>query len=161
MSVYSDLRYKDKLKQEGHELIEEILSMGVHKNKSYRRMARVLRLPERQIHFSNTQTIKQLEEMITVLTNFRDDIKRHRPRKPIQYRPFKIVKNGVIIAKPKAEPKEKNEPRHKDQVLPRDQYLKAMAEMHASQLKSREPEGAAQEPESTLRRILKQIGVIH
>lgn len=186
MSIYRDIRYKDSLKHQGHELIEHIGRMGTHKITTYAWLARELGWTEERTHFSVPHTIEEYETMVGALKRFQSEILSRRRKKPWTRRQMMLRQRVVIIKSPKPptvvavlakERKKKVKKKNpfppssmkmnvgrKGETLPREEYLKAMQDLREArvQYKSHVVESAARPipQESALRRVLKHIRVI-
>ena len=162
MSVFSDIRYSDKLKHEGHDLIDDLVRMGVPRYKVYKRMAKVLRLSHQEAHFSAAGSIERLEQMVKMLRNYADHVSVHRTKNKL-IRPIlrpkkkKKQKKGFIEM---SQPTRKERRKGITQVLPREQMIQALAELKL--YKSVEHEGALRPAEelSPLQSVLQRIGVV-
>lgn len=162
MSVFKDIRYSDKLKHEGHDLIDDLVRMGVPRYRTYRRMAKVLRISEPEAHFGAAGSIERLEKMVSMLRNYHAHVESHM-RRPKLIRPVlkkKKQKKGVVQVGVAPVLTKKEKRKSSVVVLPREQMIQALAELKL--YKSVEHEGALRPVEefSPLHDILTRIGVV-
>ncbi len=64
------MRQGERLKMEGHHLIEQLIVLGEERDDIYRQMAKRLEIPSG--HFSHVDDLPTLIAMNMFLTNFRD-----------------------------------------------------------------------------------------
>lgn len=82
MSLARDIRYKDKLKHEGHDLIDALRRMGIPYAGCYRHLSRDLGWPEYRCHFQVPHTIEDYHMMVASLRRFHDTIQGTRRGNP-------------------------------------------------------------------------------
>lgn len=105
-----------ELKQEGHDLIDELILTGVTRSKVYNRMRKRLKRAPGKEHFGKMNTVAEAQEAVDLLAQW-------------------------MLDRVEAQERERNPPppkavRRRADTLPHDQYLKAMEELrkHRAQL---------------------------
>lgn len=137
MSIYAEIKYKDSLKHQGHDLIDELVELGIKKDRIYKNMAKRLRVPLEQAHFSNVDKIERLEIMVRMLTSYRDHILARRPTIKVYLVKKKKKKHTSIVATAKPDPPKIPGPQGKhetyesrrENMLSREDMLKALEQL--------------------------------
>lgn len=123
--MIGELRYKDKLKHDGHDLIDELVALGINRRQVYSVLAKRLSRPEPGAHFEKVRTVRELEPMVQELRQFRDERLKARPHKLRKKKKNKLPGPAVVVTPKPDQPKRK----FKNECLPREQALPLIREV--------------------------------
>lgn len=130
MNPTKELRYKDKVKHEGHDLIDRLLRMGVKRAGIYAHLSHKLGWRSQLVHFSAPHTTEELQRMRDALQEFHNHIwSVRRKKKEKKPKPTPKLKSPVVLKAPPPVPviQKPKVVGLKPKVLDRERMIQAMA----------------------------------
>lgn len=82
--VKRDMQSLRALKQEGHDIIDDLVKKGWSKSSVYRMLAERLEVSERSAHFYNIFTVREAQRAVEKLEQLREYLIAERKRKRIE-----------------------------------------------------------------------------